>query len=364
LALHPQSIRVFVMESFVLPDFLCALGVTGRMAPSTHRRCCAPRSAFTLIELLVVVAVIGVLIGLLLPAVQKVRESANRASCTNNLKQLGIAMHNFESTQGRFPHGSCQSFNHDWGYLSPQVQLLPYIEEDNTYVLFDLNRGPFDDVNVKAASQKPKIFLCPTDPLKGTESIMGWTNYHANCGSWMYCNGWDGVFGPTYDETGAPPLRVGVRIADIQDGVSNTAAFSEVPNGYGDDTKAGKDRYRDCYEFGAPPSRDIHTARAAFLAKDWHSAQIPWDGTWRWRGYPWSEGTVWRGWYNHLLPPNSVCWRPDDWWKLVTPAASYHPGGVNLLLCDGSVRFVRDSIDPDVWTAAGTRAGGEALGLP
>jgi prepilin-type N-terminal cleavage/methylation domain-containing protein/prepilin-type processing-associated H-X9-DG protein len=325
------------------------------------------RKAFTLIELLVVVAIIGVLIGLLLPAVQKAREAANRTSCTNNLKQLGLAMSNFESTNGHLPSGSPQVYKDQSGYLSPQVQLLMYLEQDNTYKRFDLNAGPFDEPNITAATAKPKIFLCPTDPLQGMDSIMGWTNYHANCGSWVHARNWDGVFGPDYATTGSAPPLLGVRIAEILDGTSNTAAFAEVANGFGDDTASPRDKHRDCFEYGTMSSTDLSVARAAFLAKDWQTAGFAggWNPPWRYRGYPWSEGTVWRGWYNHLLPPNSACWRPnDDWWQLVTPASSFHPGGVNVLLCDGSVRFVGDSVDPDTWLAAGTRNGGETLSLP
>jgi prepilin-type N-terminal cleavage/methylation domain-containing protein/prepilin-type processing-associated H-X9-DG protein len=321
------------------------------------------RRAFTLIELLVVVAIIGILIALLLPAVQKVREAADRTNCTNNLKQIGLGLHNFESINGRLPAGSPEVFQDLSGYLSPLVQILEYLEQGNTYKKFDLNQGPFDDVNVAAAAQKPKIFLCPSDPLQRESTPMGWTNYHANAGSWSYARGWDGVFGPDYAESGIPKLPP-VRFADITDGLSNTAAYAEVANGFGDDARSARDLHRDCFEFGAPPARDLATARRAFLAKDWRTAPIPWDGTWRWRGYPWSEGTLWRGWYNHLLPPGSPCWYPNDWWLLVSPASSFHNGGVNVLWCDGSVRFIAESVDPDAWLAAGTRNGGESAGVP
>jgi prepilin-type N-terminal cleavage/methylation domain-containing protein/prepilin-type processing-associated H-X9-DG protein len=320
------------------------------------------RRGFTLIELLVVVAIMAVLIGLLLPAVQKVRETANRMSCTNNLKQLGIAMHNFENARRHYPSGSPQVA----GYLSPQIQLLPYIEQDNIYKLVDLNKGPFDDANLPATRQRPTIFLCPSETQRGESTPMGWTNYHANCGTWVHARGWDGVFGPNYvagvEGTTFGPLG-DIGPAHIKDGLSNTAAFAEVCNGAGA-LPLPRDKRSDCFEFGSPPSTDPVAARSAFLGRDWTTAAIPWSGDWRWRGYPWAEGTVWRGWYNHLLPPDTPCWRPDNWWKLVAPASSWHPGGVNVLLCDGSVRFVIDGVDPDVWMATGSRNGGEALTLP
>jgi prepilin-type processing-associated H-X9-DG protein len=181
---------------------------------------------------------------------------------------------------------------------------------------------------------------------------------------WVYARGWDGVFGPNYvPETGIP-ARPPVRIADITDGTSQTAAFAEVCNGpY--DADVARDKRTDCFEFGNPPSRDLATARTAFQAADWQTAGFAgaWDPPWRYRGYPWAEGTIWRGWYNHLLPPNSPCWRPGDWWLLVTPASSWHAGGVNLVMCDGSVRFETEGVSPDVWLAAGSRNGGEPLSL-
>ena len=319
---------------------------------------------FTLIELLVVIAIIAILIGLLLPAVQKVREASNRVHCQNNMKQLGVALHNFESTRGRLPSGSPQLFRSDSGYLSPQVQLLPFIEQDNTYRLFNLDLGPFHAANLSAAQQRPKVFRCPSEVLPADRNELGWTNYHANCGSWVHLGGWDGVFGPNYVPPGTSLPKLGdVRLAEIADGTSNTTAFAEVCNGPGT-TGMPRGERTDCYEFGRPPPGDAAQARAAFLVGDWRTRPIPWNGDWRWRGYPWAEGTVWRGWYNHLLPPNRACWRPNEWWLLVTPASSYHAGGVNVLWCDGAVRFVAETVAPNVWLAAGTRNGGEPLPPP
>ena len=330
------------------------------MSERTNRH----KFAFTLVELLVVIAIIAMLVALLLPAVQSAREAARRTQCINNLKQLGIALHSFESAFGTFPSGSPQVAGADSGYLSPQAQILPQIEESAVGQLIDPDRGPFDEPNYSAAAAQPAIFLCPSDnqPIEG-QTDMGWNNYHANCGTWVHLRGWDGVFGPNY-EVGGDSMKP-AKIGQIVDGTSKTAAFAEVVNGYGPNTSVPKNRLADCLEAGSAGSRDatLAEARARFQGMNWENATIPWSGTWRWRGYPWTEGTVWRGWYNHLLQPNQTCWRPGDWWLLVTPAASYHAGVVNTAMCDGSVRAVSQDVDVLVWEATGTRAGEEPLSL-
>ncbi len=318
------------------------------------------RFGFTLVELLVVIAIIAMLVALLLPAVQSAREAARRTQCTNNLKQLGIALFSFESAFGTFPSGSPQNS----GYLSPQAQILPQIEESAVGQMIDPNRGPFDEPNYTAAAAQPAMFLCPSDgqPIPG-QTDMGWTNYHANCGTWVYLRGWDGVFGPNY-EVGGDAMKP-VKVGQIVDGTSKTAAFAEVLNGFGPNKSFGKHPLADCFEAGSAGNRNatLVEARAHFQGLDWRTSAIPWSGEWRWRGYPWSEGTIWRGWYNHLLPPNQTCWRPGDWWLLVTPATSFHSGVVNTVMCDGSVRPVSQGVDPFVWEAAGSRAGSEPLAL-
>ncbi|HEX4588337.1 MAG TPA: DUF1559 domain-containing protein [Gemmataceae bacterium] len=323
------------------------------------------RRGFTLIELLVVIAIIAILIGLLLPAIQKVREAAARAKCQNNLKQMSLATMNYEGLKGVLPGGAISQT----AYFSPAAQILPFIEQAALYTLFNPKFGPFDDVNPAAAAQRPLLFTCPSEANPHPETQMGWCNYHANCGTWLYtAHNWDGPFGPPPGEDGKTEPVPGlvylkaIKLADITDGTSNTAMYAEVANGLYDTTPP-RSKIADCYEAGTVPSTSAAAARTALNAMNWQTAAIV-AGGWRYRGYPWSEGTAWRGWYNHLLPPNNPCWRPNDWWALISPASSYHTNGVNICMCDGSVRFVSDNIDPVIWSAAGSRNGGEPLQLP
>ena len=321
------------------------------------------KRGFTLVELLVVIAILGVLVALLLPAVQAAREAGRRNSCLNNLKQLGLALHNFESAQRRLPGGQTAPISDDPNapaYFSPHAQLLPYFEEANIRRLMDFDAHLYSPVNFNAMlGAKPTVLLCPSDPQQGQSTDLGWTNYHANAGSWVRLGGWDGLFGPVDSAAGKDPLPA-LKMSQIADGASNTAAFAEVCNGLYPDIAApgAADRLADCFEFGAPPTGGFADVRDAFLQKDWSSALVPWNGEWRYRGYPWTEGTMWRNWYNHLLPPGSTCWLPGgSFWELVSPAASYHAGVVNVAMADGSVQTVAEGVDPDVWLELGTRDG-------
>ena len=316
---------------------------------------------FTLVELLVVIAIIGLLVALLLPAVQAAREAARRTECSNNLKQLSLAMHHYEDAYKSIPGGNYGVFAGNSPYLSSHTVLTQFYELESLYIQLDLSKSPFQQPNYNVARYQPKTLICPSDPFPGKTQDMGWTNYHANAGTWCYINGWDGLFGPSTRRCGhdkLPPVRFG----QVLDGLSNTAAYAEVINGPGT-SSAVRTRY-DCFEFGAPPSGTLAEARIAFNSKDWQTAAIPWSGDWRWRGYPWTEGTMWRNWYNHLLPPDRPCWRPNEWWRLVSPASSYHPEIVMVTLADASVRPVDNEVEPTVWQALGSRAGGEVAELP
>ena len=335
------------------------------------------RPAFTLIELLVVIAIIAVLIGLLLPAVQKVREAAARMSCSNNLKQLGLALHNYEGANGRLPplypftapNSTVQDYKYTWSVLA---QLSPYLEQTNIYNTMDLKQMMYAPpsfqitaANQFAVVQKVKIFLCPSDrgePVSSAYGVqnMGPTNYVACHGNGVANNGSplnaDGVF----------IVQVGQRITDISDGASNTAAMSESILGAGGENVPG----------GSPPPGDERTVYkylgfSGNLPSDGSCGGAPqaWNGS-NHRQFMWASGEPRCVSYNHYYTPNSRsfdCVANNPFLPGYTAvgykaARSRHSGGVNVLLADGSVRFVRDSVDVQVWRNAATRAGGEPVG--
>jgi prepilin-type N-terminal cleavage/methylation domain-containing protein len=330
------------------------------------------REGFTLVELLVVVAIIGVLVALLLPAVQAAREAARRSSCVNNLKQLGLALLNYESAKKVLPAGQYAPYDDRFPYLhgrafSVQVQLLSYVEQENFRRAFDLNEDIYSPRNFTAAVNIPPFMICPSDPMQGDPINLGYSNYHANVGSWSHLAGWDGPFGTVDEKTGIPPLPP-LRLARILDGASNTAALSETANGLGggENDMQPPDPVADCFDLGGNPfptgggSATMAKIRNVFLSRDWSAAKVSASGgtTWRLRrGNPWVEGSMWCTWYNHLLPPNSICWAVDSWWKLVSPASSYHSGLVKFVMLDGSVLTIESGVDMDVWTDMGTREG-------
>ncbi len=331
------------------------------------------RPGFTLIELLVVIAIIAILIGLLLPAVQKVREAASRMKCSNNLHQLGLALHNYEGAMGKWPPlypgtapgSTAFNYKYTWSVLA---QLNPYLEQTNIYNSMDLTQPMYDAANQITAQnrfavvQKVSIFLCPSDkglPVSSAYGVtdMGPTNYVANHGTGLSGGG----YGSPINADGVFPAVNGVKITDITDGTSNSAAMSESILGDGAEvspTQPGDEKV--AYKY---------LGYSGTLPSDANCAGNPplWNGYNR-RGFMWASGEARCVSYNHYYTPNAKnfdCVANDPTMTYISvgyrAARSKHSGGVNVLLADGSVRFIQDSIALPTWRALGSRAGGEVV---
>ena len=337
--------------------------MTGAIVRSKGRR-----AGFTLIELLVVIAIIGVLAALLLPAVQSAREEARRAQCVNQLKQIGLALHNYHAALEGFPVGfltpsgpvpaSTSPSQYRWSALA---QLLPYLEQGalGNALNFDFPIAhrpegsgspfwPFYPENASAMGTRVGLFLCPTDDAGGPLEGSGPTNYTFNAG--------DGGNGGDADgANGVFVMSRSIGIAAIRDGSSTTAAVSEqllgIPGPYSQTTPTPVPR---------PSSRALARVASSTLS-DLECAEAP-RGWMLHKGASWWDGNYQNTLYNHHRTPNDpgndcITYHNPGW----KTARSLHPGGVNLLYCDGHVGFVRDAIDPSTWRAIATRAGGEVV---
>jgi prepilin-type N-terminal cleavage/methylation domain-containing protein len=300
------------------------------------------RRAFTLVELLVVIAIIGVLVALILPAVQAARESARRMGCGNNLRQVGIALQNYHDVTNCLPVAR-NPFPLVHSALS---RILPFVEQGNVHQLVDYTQ-PLSAASNQAAIESPiKLFVCPSDGARGRVpgTVTGATNYVVNNGSGtvgfgLIASG-DGVF-----------TQTNIAFRQITDGLSNTAAASESLLGTGR-TSVGStpaDLRREILE--VPGGNDPTPA-------DCQAAAGAWVGQ---RGAKWLDGHYGNSLYNHYYAPNQATWDCGNGShnKGLWSARSTHPGGVGLLLCDSSVRLVSSQIAIEVWRALSTRGGGE-----
>jgi len=309
-------------------------------------------SGFTLIELLVVIAIIAVLIALLLPAVQSAREAARRAQCVNNLKQIGLALHNYHEVMSVLP-GADMVYNSLFPTEhSALSMILPYLEQTPVYNSINSDFSYQDPTNYTAMMTVIQGFICPSDFPDPIPSLGGQTNYMANMGSNIV---WQASTGPN---VGMPPPNgvfygdSSTQFAAIVDGLSNTTFFSErvLADGNNSIVSPIADVF---FSPGFPLTPD--DAMQQCLAVDiWNlNNQFP-----LFMGAPWLCG---QHIFLHVTPPNTRSCGFFLALRAVMPPSSRHPGGVNVLLGDGSVRFVKDSINLPAWRALGTRAGGEVV---
>jgi prepilin-type N-terminal cleavage/methylation domain-containing protein/prepilin-type processing-associated H-X9-DG protein len=344
----------------------------------------ARSSAFTLVELLVVIAIIGVLVALLLPAIQSARESARRAQCLNNLKQLGVALQNYAAAEQHFPPGLVAKTyenqpNHPQTFYrwSSLAHLLPYLENQSVRDVLDLSLPlympgagyPVADRNKAAVAQVLSEFLCPSDLGQPVKTAWGPTNYVACAGS--------GAGGGTPFETdGVFFVNSATTFANVGDGSSHTALMSESL--LGEDTQLDAEG-----EFaGATPQRSYKFTLGFFAVADLTDARC--DVTENYnstmgngndpRGFAWCSGEYRCASYNHYYLPNAAnfdCITSVTVDPTLPPqrlysaygwraARSSHAGGVHVLMADGSADFTRDDIDQSPWRAMSTVAGAEA----
>jgi prepilin-type N-terminal cleavage/methylation domain-containing protein/prepilin-type processing-associated H-X9-DG protein len=314
------------------------------------------RSAFTLIELLVVIAIIAILIGLLLPAVQKVREAAARAKCSNNLHQFAVAIHNYHSTYGTFPRGRTYP---NGSSFSVHSFILPYVEQDTVYRTIDFTVPYSHPNNALARATIVPIFTCPSDPLRLVPPGLAPTNYRANEGTSVAM--WYGPSDANGTNNGiAPPngpffCNGPIRIAEITDGTSNTAAFSEHVTG--DFSQGTAMELGDTFQPGTHPTTADQAVADCAGVNPQNLGQQGYSNV----GAPWLYGYHSTTSYWHSGPPGSrSCMFPGS--RIMTTANSYHTQGVNVALCDGSVRFVGYSVSLATWRGLGTINGNEVLG--
>lgn len=331
------------------------------------------RAGFTLIETLVVVAIIGILAGLTLMAVQSARESARRVRCAANLRQIGLAMLHYQAATGVFPTAMAEADDRTqdgpgpWPrlfYYSPFVRILPALEQRPLFdsINLQLPQAAISPENATAAAATIDVFLCPSDGAAAPGGT-GPMNYRACTGAGYYPFGAPGRPG----EAGLFEAERWVRPAEVRDGLSTTAMVSEKLLGGGD--PGGWDRRRDFWYAGIQndPTNPLPTAavvaacgagppRPAFFSKA--------GATWFIDGF---ENTY----YNHAMPPNASTPDCSTFDAFDGPgkgagsgafaARSFH-GGVNFVAADGSVHRAGDGIDPTVWRALSTRAGGDVVG--
>jgi prepilin-type N-terminal cleavage/methylation domain-containing protein len=335
---------------------------------------------FTLVELLVVIAIIGILVALLLPAIQAAREAARRTQCTNHLMQLVKAAHNYESARKAFPIGRRSGTKPDgstirqWGHLA---HLMPYVEEESVHNIIKFNEGTAES---PARLVHISFLICPTDGedrmnndtcAASTDPNAGWwnagrTNYKGNGGNMpARTTTVDNV--QVEESNGVFTTNKAITIKQITDGTSHTAIYAEMLKGDGD--RAISEVPGDWFKIGGT-NQNAETVYQKCLAVNTaaslHGAQYPCSGR------NWVHGDYGTTRYNHVMPPNKQsCSQDQTGGNLTaiqvnehgtaTTASSRHSGGLNIACADGSTHFVSDDIDRLVWSALGSRNGDEVV---